>query len=516
LLSSLPSPLPKLTPTDPSVDRRVEGNRDDVLGPRRRVHLIGIGGQGMHSLARLLKAARWQVSGSDQTDADVANWKAAGITVHSGHAAENIPTDVDEVVYSGAVPDDNAELFAARQQGIPTYSYAEMVGRVTASRDLIAVAGTHGKSTTTAMVAEILIRAQFDPTVICGAEPVVPEDVTDGEKTGDAKSDHDPAFRQSGRFGRSTVAVAEACEYRRHFLELRPRWAAITGMEPDHFDCYRSVDELATAFAQFAAFVHHDGVLLVPAHCLATTAMLDRQNTAARIETFSDADQIDGNGNSSAADWQARDLTEQGGCYQFLLEHRGRQVAKVRLQVFGRHNVRNALVAAAMAHHAGASFEGIQAGLAAFGGIRRRLEPVDEVRGISIWTDYAHHPTEISASLAALRQKFPNRRICVIFQPHQESRTRHLLDPLARSLKDADIVAVTEIFRARESSDHPPLVTAADLATAVRQLGTSTLSDHDLDRIKQRLAETCRPGDVLVTMGAGDLAAECHEYTDWI
>ena len=462
----------------------------DVLRCTRRAHLVGMGGQGMRSLARILREAGWRISGSDTSSESCRDLAAEGLTVVTGHVASNVPSDVDEVIYSGAVGETNPELDTARRRGLPTFSYAEMVGRLVASRDLVAVAGTHGKSTTTAMVAEILCGAGIDPTVICGAEPVCGSE---------------QAFRSSGCYGRGTVAVAEACEYRRNFLHLRPRWAVITGIELDHFDCYQNIDELMEAFERFAGQLSVGGRLLIASDCARSAniaRMLDRT-----VETF---------GEGESADWQADRLQEHRGRYRFSLKYQGATLGHVRLSVPGLHNVRNALAAAAVSYHAGADARHVVRGLEAFRGIRRRLEWIGERHGIDLWDDYAHHPTEVTATLTTLRQMYPDRRLCVIFQPHQESRTRHLLDPLAESLKDADIIAITTIFRARESADSQPTVTAADLADGVRRWGADVIPDHDLNRIKQRLHETCRPGDVLVTMGAGDIAARCHEYTDWI
>lgn len=514
LSTSLSSQSFEISQRAPAGDWVHAASEVDFLRPARHVHLIGIAGQGMRSLTRILHAAGWCVTGSDNSQDGLDGLLAQGFKVSRGHSADHLPADVDEVIYTGAVSDDNPELVAARKRNLPTLSYAEAIGRLTAGRDVVAVAGTHGKSTTTAMTAEILLQTGIDPTVICGAEPV-----TDGQQ----------AFRYGGRFGRGRVAVVEACEYRRHFLNLRPRWAVITGIEQDHFDSYRGVDDLRQAFGQFAQQVDPAGRLLVaegdtssdgqgPAamsHGKSLRELLAGASTAP-IETF---------GTSDEADWQASQLREHRGRFQFLLRYAGVSLGRVSLTVPGLHNVQNALAAAAACHHAGAEFHDIVGGLEAFLGLRRRLEWMGQCREIDLWTDYAHHPTEVTATLSTLRQIYPDRRICVVFQPHQESRTRHLLDPLAESLKDADIVAITTIFRAREPENVPGSVTAADLADRVgrggrddrvQEPGPKVLPDHDLSRIKQRLHETCRPGDVLVTMGAGDIAARCHEYADWI
>lgn len=466
-----------------------------VLCPPRSAHLIGAGGQGMRAMARLLADAGWKITGSDAAPPPRHDTKRDGLLIATGHDATNLPADLDEVVYSAAIEDQNVERLEAQRRSLPAFSYPEMMARVVNAYDLVAVGGTHGKSTVTAMVAEILLHAGIDPTVVCGAEPIP------GLPSGGVT----PQFQIGGRYGGGRIAVAEACEYRRHFLQLRPRWATITGIEPDHFDCFKNVDELAQAFAHFATQVPRDGRLLIAADCRRSQAVAESIDS--EVETFADV---------AAADWSTNELCAQRGRYRFSIQYRGTRLGYVRLRVPGRHNVRNAVVAAALAHYAGADSAAIEAGLDAFLGIRRRLEHVGDHRGITIWEDYAHHPTEIAASLATLREIYPERRICLFFQPHQESRTRCLLDPLAESLKDADIVGVGEIFRARESEASFPRATAVDLADRARALGADVLPDHDIEQLKQRFHETCRSGDVLVTMGAGDIAARCHEYTDWI
>lgn len=516
LSSQVPIPSMRSSSAGPlplEVCREASGNM--ATDNRGKAHFVGLGGQGMRSLAMLMVGAGWQVSGSDLSSQACGELKALGLDVKVGHAAANLPLDVDEVVHSAAIGEHNLELVAARRLDVPVLSYAEALARRLAGRDLIAVAGTHGKSTTTAMVAEILIRSGLDPSVVCGADPIRSEHGVLNNQHHDEESSlkqhtinsiaEGPEFRSSGRFGRGELAVAEACEYQRHFLQLRPRWATITGIEADHFDCYRDAAELSEAFRQFASRLDRTGILVRAEHC--STAAAAAESAACRVESF---------GESPHADWQADRLGRVRGCAKFSLRYRGEHLANVRLRVPGRHNVHNALAAAALAFHAGVEVPRVVSGLEAFRGIRRRLEWIGDRRGISIWEDYAHHPTEISASLTTLREIFPDRRLCVLFQPHQESRTRHLLDPLAASLKDADILAITTIFRARESETQESRISAADLAAAVRRRGTEVIPEHDLECLKHWIRRTCRPGDVLVTMGAGDLSAKCHEYTNWI
>ena len=275
--------------------------------------------------------------------------------------------------------------------------------------------------------------------------------------------------------------LVEACEYRGNFLDLRPRQAAILGIEPDHFDCYDSLDALERAFAQFAALLPRDGLLVVRHDC-----PVSRRAAAAGcpLETF---------GIQPQADWSARNLTARAGRYRFEIHYRGEPLGQVALRIAGRHNVLNALAAAAIGQAAGADPPAILAGLSRFEGLRRRLEVLGTVGGITLVDDYAHHPTEVAATLDALRRMFPRRRLWCVFQPHQASRTARLLDQLAASLQNADRVAVAEIFRAREGPPRPGEVTAAALAARVRAGGAETLDVHTAEEIALALRPTCTP-----------------------
>ena len=382
---------------------------------------------------------------------------------------------------------ENPELRRAGELGIPAICYAEMLGRLMADRRGLAVAGTHGKSTTAAMTAHILIEAGDDPTVVVGAVPL-------GATSG-------------GRLGRGPWMVAEACEYRRNFLHLCPQHAAILGIEPDHFDCYRSLEALEEAFAAFARLTPNDGLLLIRHDCPASRRATAGLNC--RLETFG----IEEESSQSlpAAEWAARNLTVNAGCYRFEIDHCGRPLGTVDLLVPGRHNVLNALAAAALAHAAGVEAAEIVRGLGRFPGLHRRLEVLGTASGVALVDDYAHHPTEVTVSLDAVRRMFPGRRLWCVFQPHQTSRTERLLDELAASLQNADRVLVADIFRAREDMPRPGEVTAADLARQVRARGRS-FGVHRLKEITRLLEARLVPGDVLVTLGAGDIGRIAHGF----
>lgn len=430
----------------------------------RRVHLVGIAGAGMSSLAAVLRGRGWRVTGSDAAD--------------GAHAAANVPADAELLVRSDAVGADNPELHEAARRGLPVLSYFEALGRLSAACRTLAVAGTHGKSTTAAMLAAILIEAGLDPTVVLGAAPV-------GESSG-------------GRAGRGAWMVAEACEYRANFLRIHAEAAAILNLESDHFDFYRTAAQLDAAFADFARRLPAEGLLVVGRD--SPRAEGAARAARCRVETFG----------PEAADWTPGAPTAEQGYYRFELCRSGCRLGEVRLRVPGSHNVQNALAAAALASHAGVANDAIRQALARFGGVARRLQPRGTWRGVALVDDYAHHPTEVKAAVQAVREMYPGARLCCVFQPHQASRTQALLDELAASLDNTDMALVADIFRAREPNQSVPEVTAADLAERVRRRGGRAEAVGPLPEIATRLCRDLRAGDVLLVMGAGDIG-RLHE-----
>jgi UDP-N-acetylmuramate--alanine ligase len=464
-------------------------------------HLIGIAGSGMQSLATVLWARGWKVSGSDVNPRAAEKLARSGTTIHAGHAAANVPRDAAQVIYSDAIPADNVERRRAAELGVCSLSYPEMLGQLSRESTTYAVAGTHGKSTTTAMAAAAMIRAGLDPTVLCGATPI-------GCRSG-GRAGMGPVgcVKRSadapGANGASALRLThptkphflvEACEYRANFLNLKPHVGVVLGVEMDHFDYYRSREQLIEAFERFVSLVPRHGLLLVNHECPISRGL----TAGAQCRTAT-------TGLRPGADWTARRLQTRRGRYRFWITHRDRPLAEVVLQVPGRHNVLNALAAAALAAEAGAGIESIAAALSSFRGLKRRLEIVGQRGGVTLIDDYAHHPTEIRATLAAVRQMYPGRRIWCIFQPHQASRTAALLDELAASLHNADKIAVAEIYRAREPSARVGDVTAADLAAELARAGCDVLEQHNLHNIVAGVSRDLRPGDVLITMGAGDI-----------
>ena len=448
-------------------------------------YLVGVCGSGMKALAELLSAMGWAVAGSDNNASDdtTAALVSRGLRIHPGHQGRNLAKETDVLVYSPAVGPENAERQEARRLGIMQLSYSQMLGMLMRERSGVCIAGTHGKSTTTAMTGCILTAANLSPSVVIGAEIC--------------------GVGRSGWHGEGEHFVVESCEFQRSFLDLYPRYAAILGIEPDHFDCFPHFDETIAAFAAFAQKLPADGRLLIQAGCEASIAACVA--ALAPVETF---------GIEVTADWRACDLRPTAEGTRFRLFHQGDYFAEISLRIPGRHNVQNALSAAALAHMAGAGCAAIREGLFEFPGIRRRFERVGQWRGVTLIDDYAHHPTAVAATLATARERFPGRRLWCVFQPHQVSRTRALFDDFAKSLVAADRVLLAPVFAAREEEvRNEPTLIAHELAARVIYEGGHARPADSLDRAMRTLEDELQPGDVLITMGAGDIGKVYHAFT---
>lgn len=441
----------------------------------------------MQSLAEVLSGRGWRLTGSDLFPSSGCA-RPLFTRLHVGHAANNVATDVAWLIHSAAVEDANPELQAARLRGIRTSSYPQALGELMAqAQQGVAIAGTHGKSTTTAMLAQILIAAGRDPTVVLGATPL--------------------GWRSGGRPGSNKIFLAEACEYRCSFWNLRPHAAVVLNIEPDHFDCFPQTGDVTRAFAGFADRVVPGGLLMLNADCPAARAMVALMPDC-RIVQFSTNEAAPGA-------WHAARIESLHGCPCFELRHRGLALARICLQVPGRHQVTNALAAAALAIELGVAPEPACQALRRFVGVQRRLENLGTFGGVTVIDDYAHHPTEIRASLAAVREAFPHRRLVCVFQPHQASRLTRLLDEFASSLHNADALVVTEVFRARESAPAPREAKAADLVARLQRQGSDATYKASPKDILHHLKLHLCPADVLLTLGAGDLSQTVtHELVE--
>ena len=450
----------------------------------RSAHLVGVCGSGMKALAEYLTDVGCQVTGSDlQSPAmTLALMEARGLRIHQGHHGRFLPPDVDVLVYSPAVGPENPERRWAQRLGIPQMSYTEILGHLMRDHVGISVAGTHGKSTTTAMLATILGDARLSPSAVVGAELI--------QRNASGWAGHGPHF------------VVESCEYQRSFLKLSPHSAVILGIEEDHFDCYADLTETQTAFSEFAALLPGDGLLLVRSDCPISLSVA--RSTAASVETFS---------LSSRSDWWATDVRPVDGGSRFRIFRRGQFFAEATLAIPGKHNVLNALAATALAHHAGASVTDIRESLNGFQGIRRRFEAVGSWRGITLVDDYAHHPTSVRVTLETARQRFGQRRIWSVFQPHQLSRTRRLMKEFSESFSQADEVLFVPVYAARENGDEEAVELACELANRVSESGQRARFVPSLDQAVATLEDETLPGDVLIAMGAGDITRVPHEFT---
>ena len=455
----------------------------------RSAHLVGICGSGMKSLAALLLDLGWSISGSDlnPTASCLESLRTRGVNVHKGHAPQHIPWGAELVISSAAVAAENPERVAARALGIPERSYSQTLGELMQSRRGIGIAGTHGKSTTAAMTAAALRFAGREPSACIGAELC-------GWGTG-------------GWLGHGDLFVAECCEFRRSFLDLSPTYAAILNVEPDHFDYFRNLAETREAFRQFAARVPSEGLLVVRSDCqtvVETPRPSTRSPANARFETFS---------LGPPATWIAENLRRTAEGMSFDVVYRKSLVGRFTLRVPGQHNVLNALAAIALCHGIGLDFAEIRAGLAEFRGIQRRFELLGTPNGITWIDDFAHHPTEVRATLEAARQRYGRRRLWCLFQPHQVSRLRALLPEFAASFERADQVLIAPVYAAREIGGDETDSLARQLVDEITRAGRPARFCADLDRIAATIDDEARAGDVVISMGAGDIDQVYHAFT---
>ncbi len=452
----------------------------------RKVHLIGAGGSGMRALARMLLTRGATVSGSDSAEsAALAALAGAGVAVTVGQQAENIPDGCDLVVHSAAIHGANPELLAARHNGLEILKYSQMLGRLMSDRQGIAVAGTHGKSTTTGMVAYGLSAAGKDPSFIVGATV---------QQLGG------PSGVGAGRH-----FVAEACEFDRSFLNLSPTFAAVLNIEEDHLDCYENMAAIVEAFRAFAAKIPPDGVLVVNGEDRDAAAAV--RDASCHIQTF---------GLGAECCWRGSNLTADRGRFRFDVLFEGRRFCRITLQLPGVHNVYNALAAAALLHHAGLGPDEIAGVVGGFEGMYRRMTVKAQLGGVTVVDDYAHHPTEIQVTLRAIRDYFSPQRIWCVFQPHQHSRTRFLLKDFARCFGSADKVIVPDIYFVRDSQREAEHISSADLVAQARLNGGDAIYLRSFEEIVEHLKESLAPGDLVVTMGAGNIWEVADEIVRWL
>ncbi|MBI3047938.1 MAG: UDP-N-acetylmuramate--L-alanine ligase [Acidobacteria bacterium] len=465
-----------------------------MLGRTRRIHFVGIGGAGMSGIAELLANLGYEVSGSDLRRSEVTArlQSSFGVTVHEGHAAGNVG-GAEVVVVSSAVRPANPEVVEAERRGIPVIPRAEMLAELMRMRFSIAVAGAHGKTTTTSMIAFVLERGGLDPDAVIGGRL--------------------RAFGSSARLGRGEYLVAEADESDRSFLMLWPSIAVLTNIDNEHMESYGSIAGLQQAFAEFANKVPFYGAVIACAddrHLAPVLPRVTRRLVTYGLEAAGPRlERPDGRGTRPTVHVFGADV-ELGAFGGRCVVHRRvgdatERLGQVELSIPGRHNLQNALGAAAVAGELGLDFAQVAAALRAFEGAERRFERYGEVNGVLVVDDYAHHPTEIAAVLSAARASL-GRRLVVVFQPHRYSRTERLMDEFGPALREADEVVLTDIYAAGE--DPIPGVTIDALTEAVRRgSGRPVRLVKRLDDVVAELLKVARPGDAVVTLGAGSIGA---------
>ena len=441
---------------------------------KEHIYFIGIGGISMSGLAEILASRGHQVSGTDVKETAVTkHLQSLGIHINFGHRAENITDDITLVVYTAAIHDDNPELRAAHEKGIRIMDRAHLLGQIMDEyHDSVAVSGTHGKTTTTSMITDILLAADTDPTISVGGIL--------------------PTIGSNLRIGNSPYFVAEACEYFDSFLQFNPFIAIILNVESDHLDYFKTLENIRRSFHAFAQRVPDNGLLVISEKIDHVEELTD--GLTCHVETF---------GLSEKANWRAENIVhEADGRNSFDVYHNGAFFTTIHLHIPGEHNITNALAAIAASAFLGAAPEDCVKGLHHYTGTERRFQLKGKKDGITVIDDYAHHPTEIKAALAAAQNVQHNTTWCV-FQPHTFSRTRFLFDEFGEAFGDADEIIIADIFAARETDDGT--VSAAQLAERIAQTGKSARYVGDFAAIEAYLREHCKSGDLLMTVGAGDV-----------
>ena len=451
-----------------------------MLGKVKKVHFVGIGGIGMSGIAELLINLGFEVTGSDMKTTDITkNLQKHGAVIHEGHKPGNV-NDSDVLVYSSAVQADNPELKRAKKKLIPIIRRAEMLGELLKLKQTsVAISGTHGKTTTTSMMGSVLTEAGMDPTLVVG---------------GVVKS-----LDVNALLGQGDVIVVEADEFDKSFLQLTPTYAIITNIDSDHMDCYDSEQDLLNAFAQYANATPFYGAVVA---CV-DEPMVKRilPDISRPVITY---------GFSGDAEFQADSRVYREVRSTFVAKHREEELGEVELIVPGAHNIKNALAVIALGMEMEIDFDTISNGLKHFSGVKRRFEIKGVFDDVMIVDDYAHHPTEVSATLRAIKNGW-DRRLVTVFQPHLYSRTQNFYEDFARSFLISDVLIVTDVYPAREE----PLagVTGELITNMAKSMGHENVYwVEDKKRLIAAMKALVEPGDLVITMGAGDIWRICDEY----
>ena len=441
----------------------------NYMSPGRKGYLIGIGGVSMSSLAEVLLGMGINVCGSDSNrSGNVRSLEAKGIHIEIGHRAENIPADIDFVVRTAAVRDENPEIRRARELNIPVFERTEAWGAISKDyRNAVCISGTHGKTTTTSMCTHILMAADRDPTVMIGGTL--------------------PLLNAGHRVGHGNVIVMEACEYYNSFLSFHPTVAVILNIEADHLDFFKDLYDVEKSFRAFASRVPDDGFVVANYDDLNTMQTL--MDLKRKIITF---------GLDPRADVHAENIEYHGANSHFVICYKGKRFTDVTLNVPGEHNVKNALAATAAAIYLGIRPNAVKYGLAGFNGAGRRFEFKGKFNGADVYDDYAHHPGELKCLLDTV-ETLNYKRTVLVFQPHTYSRTAALFQDFVNQLKRPDVVLLAEIFAAREQNTIG--ISSASLAEQIE----GAAFYPTFDELEKALREIAEPGDIILTVGAGDV-----------
>ncbi|HEX3016796.1 MAG TPA: UDP-N-acetylmuramate--L-alanine ligase [Caproicibacter sp.] len=443
-------------------------DNSDILSKVKKIHFVGIGGSGMCPIAEILLHKGYELTGSDTNESDtLARIRSYGIPVYMGQKAENVE-GAELVVYTAAVKQDNPELIAAREKGIPAVERSVMLGMVTRRfPNTIAVAGTHGKTTTTGMITQVLLEAGKDPSAIIGGKL--------------------PLIGGNGRVGKSETIVCEACEYVDTFLQLNPAISVILNIDNDHLDYFGTVENTIRSFHKFCE--QTTGTIVVNGDDANALKAVERI-TNARIVTYG----MKGNNDYSAANMQDTLRARE----KFTVMKSGEKMAEITLSVPGKHNIYNALAAFAVADSLGVDSDSIANSLHAFTGVHRRFEMLGEFGGVTVADDFAHHPTEVAATLTAAKE-MGFQRVWAVFQPHTYSRTYLLLDDFVKALKIADRAVLSEILAVRETNTYN--IYAKDLAEKI----PGCVWFKTFDEIADYMVHNAEDGDLILTLGGGDV-----------
>lgn len=439
------------------------------------LHFTGIGGISMSALAEIMISRGFTVTGSDSHESKITDHlESLGAKIFYNQVAGNISSDIDILIYTAAIKQDNPELVKAKELGIPLLTRAEFLGQIMLNYPMaIGVSGTHGKTTTTSMLSQIMLEGNTDPTILVGGIM--------------------PAIHGNTRVGHSDKLITEACEYTNSFLSFKPNMAIILNVAADHLDFFKDLDDIRHSFRKFAELVPDDGFLVINS---------DIDN----LEYFTDGLKckvITVGSDPAKSDYSATNIKfDQFAKGSYDLVVNGEKSFHVALNVTGEHNIYNSLAAIAAAHAMGISDANIKAGLTQYGGTDRRFQYKGKVGDVTIIDDYAHHPDEITATIKTAKH-YPHKKMWVVFQPHTYSRTKSLLPEFGKALKEADAVVLADIYAAREKDTLG--VSSLDVKKEIEKYGTEVHYYPSFSEIENFLLESCSPGDLLITMGAGDV-----------